>query len=473
MFSNTPMTPNNRRCIIHVGLDDFDLYLYGCTTHAATYLIHELSRRVSLQLLDYPNLIRLNPSIPWKTRGNGAVALRIEVNCNDVEKVVDSVEAILIEYYEGLSETLNIQGFNSGTEPGVVIALDPLSSVFQRLYIATLTDVVLPDIVLEKLAMIKDKAYLIRRFTGRGIVGATAAVGWIMQMSDYTYEIITYRSKYKYLEERCVDPESVKLFDDIAGETTFNNIDLETGRILIVSHGFDPVLYGIRGDDVRDLKRALSIIRTCEPISAWTVFRTNQGTDAHAVDRSVSELRMYRTARLKLRVVKPPNTIRGGHVIVVGHDGTGAVELLFFRPSNLTQIAQELVVGDEIIVQGHVKPWRGIPSFHVEKINVVRLARIYRCMSPRCPLCGKRMTKMGFCKGYKCKYCKYTSSSIQPECIEVKRQIKTGLYIPPPSEQKHLIKPLKRYGKEKKVHPQLKSMPLDIVTSINEPLQFL
>ena len=30
------------------------------------------------QIIDLPNLIRLNPDVPFKTRGNGAVAIRFD-----------------------------------------------------------------------------------------------------------------------------------------------------------------------------------------------------------------------------------------------------------------------------------------------------------------------------------------------------------------------------------------------------------
>ena len=37
-------------------------------------MIQELSE---FDLVDYPRLVRLNPNVPWKTRGNGAVALTL------------------------------------------------------------------------------------------------------------------------------------------------------------------------------------------------------------------------------------------------------------------------------------------------------------------------------------------------------------------------------------------------------------
>ena len=286
--------------------------------------------------------------------------------------------------------------------------------------------------------------------------------------------MITYRSKYRYENcYRCIDADSVKVFDSIACGSTYNNIDYTSGRVLMAPHSFDPVLYGVRGDCVDILKQALKIIKVCEPLTAWTLFRTNQHTDAHALLRRVGELRAYKTATIKIRITAKPVTIAGGHVIVKGGDGSGSIDLIFFKPSGLTDVARKLEIGDEVYVQGHVKPWRGEPYFHVEKIFVFRLARSYICRSPLCPVCGKRMTKKGFGKGYSCTNCGYKSTLIVPECIGIDREVGPGIYMPPHSEQKHLIKPVERYGKEKLCHPKPATIPVEHVTAIIEPLQFL
>jgi tRNA(Ile2)-agmatinylcytidine synthase len=41
-------------------------------------LLVERLLALGAEFIDYPNLIRLNPNAPWKTRGNGAVSLRIQ-----------------------------------------------------------------------------------------------------------------------------------------------------------------------------------------------------------------------------------------------------------------------------------------------------------------------------------------------------------------------------------------------------------
>ena len=60
--------------ILWVGVDDTDSLQGMCTTFLATEIIRDLTE--DFDLIGYPRLVRLNPNIPWKTRGNGAVCLR-------------------------------------------------------------------------------------------------------------------------------------------------------------------------------------------------------------------------------------------------------------------------------------------------------------------------------------------------------------------------------------------------------------
>ncbi|MCX8162333.1 MAG: tRNA(Ile2) 2-agmatinylcytidine synthetase, partial [Candidatus Bathyarchaeota archaeon] len=73
---------------MHLGIDDTDSMRGGCTTYVAALLVEEYSK-LGVTWLDYPNLIRLNPNIPWKTRGNGAISLRLEIDRSMVDDLVD------------------------------------------------------------------------------------------------------------------------------------------------------------------------------------------------------------------------------------------------------------------------------------------------------------------------------------------------------------------------------------------------
>lgn len=458
-------------CLIHIGIDDFDHQQYGCTTHAATYLLHKLSEKFQILLPDYPNLVRLNPSIPWKTRGNGAVALRILLECSRIGEAVEFCAQVLLEYQsiiDGLAGSLPSQD----AEPGLIIAVDPIPRVMARVYTMALTDVLLPSVVLEKLKRYEN-VYLLDAFKNRGVVGASAAVGWFLVEGDYTYELLTYRSKRLYGVKRCIERSSVENFDVISGSDAFNTVDRESGRILIESHGMDPVLYGVRGESPEVVKKALSIVRACEPITAWTIFRSNQATDAHAVCRSIDELRIYTSSKLHVVIASKPEVLPGGTVVVKAFDATGAIDLAFFKPSTLTEVALDLCVGDEAVVQGHVKPWGRRMVFHVEKIQLVAVKSRYICRAPRCPVCRRRTEKIGWGKGYRCSKCDVVIMNPELECVCIPRSVQQRLYAPPSRAQKHLIKPVSRYGREKSSKPTNVLLKLLDVSQIIEPLWFL
>ena len=61
--------------VMHIGLDDTDSIKGGCTTYLAALLVEKLAR-FQAEYIDYRLLIRLNPNVPWKTRGNGSLCLR-------------------------------------------------------------------------------------------------------------------------------------------------------------------------------------------------------------------------------------------------------------------------------------------------------------------------------------------------------------------------------------------------------------
>ncbi|MDL5503555.1 MAG: tRNA(Ile2) 2-agmatinylcytidine synthetase, partial [Candidatus Methanoperedens sp.] len=58
-----------------IGLDDTDSRDGMCTTYLMAVLIGKLNAFGHLN--DYPLLIRLNPNIKYKTRGNAALAIDI------------------------------------------------------------------------------------------------------------------------------------------------------------------------------------------------------------------------------------------------------------------------------------------------------------------------------------------------------------------------------------------------------------
>jgi len=61
--------------MVWIGIDDTDSKEGGCTTYICYTIVRKLIEN-GIDIIGYPRLVRLNPNIPWKTRGNGAVAIR-------------------------------------------------------------------------------------------------------------------------------------------------------------------------------------------------------------------------------------------------------------------------------------------------------------------------------------------------------------------------------------------------------------
>ena len=66
-----------KETVLNIGFDDTDSPKGMCTTFLA-YKMVDLLQKQKTVFLDFPRLIRFNPNIPWKTRGNGAVSMRIK-----------------------------------------------------------------------------------------------------------------------------------------------------------------------------------------------------------------------------------------------------------------------------------------------------------------------------------------------------------------------------------------------------------
>ena len=106
--------------ILHIGIDDTDSPKGMCTTYLS-YEIVKFLKKQKVQLLDYPSLIRFNPNIPWKTRGNGAV--RLTIKTNEPQKIKNKITQFVATYSD----------IKNGANPGLVFYQnEPIPLLFQK-----------------------------------------------------------------------------------------------------------------------------------------------------------------------------------------------------------------------------------------------------------------------------------------------------------------------------------------------------
>lgn len=432
-----------------IGFDDTDSSISGgCTTYIAALLVEKLIKHKCI-FSDYPHLIRLNPIIPFKTRGNGAVALKLLVPISKIDAVKEAV-----------CDVIKTHSFvdDPKTNPGVVFwnvkkQFLPNLENFARNALHELVN--LDDAF--KLAQ-KINADIFYLGNGSGIVGGLSAIG-LPLTDDFTYELIAYRNLMDKSPLRPIDPYSVKLMDIATHPLTFNNIDYESNRILISPHGPDPVYFGIRGESPKIVYSAFKIIQPLHYIERWLIFKSNQGTDMHLIPKKINQLKPYSCGKITGHIVSYPKIIRGGHVILTVSDNTGTLECAVYFPSgNLRKIAAQLSVNDLISVYGCAKLLNNNRlTFNVEKIEILKLAPRFKEVNPLCPKCGKRMSSAGKNKGFKCKKCGFYDKFAKKIISHIPTTLKTGLYLPPPRSQKHLAKPLSRINLYKKINRKIDS----------------
>ncbi len=425
---------------LHVGFDDTDSPRIGCTTYIAALIIEKM-HKIGIQFIDYPNLIRLNPNVPWKTRGNGALCLRIKCE----ESLYEDVRECVIKTIEE-----NADFEYKGTDPGAVFLIGDVPKEIEDFAKKTIQGLVKLSNALNLIKKFKAEAigYKMRR----GIIGGLAAIGETLR-GDHTFELIAYRRPENRGTPRKIDSSSVVEMDKRMGSLTFNNVDPETGRILITPRGPDPILYGIRGESPEAVRSAHEMIRSYEPTERWIIFRTNQGTDAHLSKVfSIKDVKPYSPVIIQGRIVGRSKIIPGGHVIFQIQDETGVIDCAVYEQSgDLRKIARMFIEGDLVEVYGGVRPpsKKNPKTINVEKIRVVNLVENIVFRNPLCPICGKRMKSMGRGKGFECYKCGFHGANLKKVAIKIERELRAGLYIAPPRSERHLTKPLSRYGLEK------------------------
>lgn len=417
-----------------VGLDDTDSRDRGmCTTYLAARLAERLAEAGSVQRR---LLVRLSPAAPHKTRGNAALAVH-----TDVEP--DRAFALAADLLEAAAETDDPE-----THPGLVVAPgapDAVPDAVAGFARAAVRDLLELDDALEH---IEAAGYRSRGWkTGRGRLGALAAVGAWATFDDWTVERIAYREPDRWGTAREVDHDALFAAADAGYPAAWDTVDRVEGEAVCVPHTPGPVLYGVRGDDADAVERVAAGIES-EPVELITEFLTNQGTDAHLRDGAVGALQDGRAYRVDGTVASAPETREGGHVFLSIADDDTSVRCAAFEPTKrFRDRVRALRPGDRITACGEVADG----TLKLEKFAARELVTAEAAV-PSCPDCGRSMESAGADQGYRCRDC----GTSAPGKVErsVDRALDPGWYEVPPVARRHVAKPLVRGGFDAPVHPE-------------------
>ncbi|RRJ33150.1 tRNA(Ile)(2)-agmatinylcytidine synthase [Halocatena pleomorpha] len=449
-----------------IGIDDTDSRETGmCTTYVAHTVARRFRERERALDRSTPDerslLVRLNPAVEHKTRGNAAVALSTTL---DPETAVPIVS-------ESIDQLAQVDDPN--TNPGMVIAPDTAewSSVDATDAVFAFARAALGErLTISDAERVLDVTGYRSNYwgNGRGRIGALAAIGaWIGRQralhtddttvadresaggfTDWTYECISYRDRERWGTPRDVDAESVYRAAEAGYPAVWDTVDREERELVCVPHTPCPILYGVRGDDPDDCVSVAAAIDS-EPVATRETFVTNQGTDTHLHDvehlDAVVDGRAY---RVEGSVGSPPETKRGGHVFTTLTDDSGTIECVAFAPTKrFRDYVRALKPGDRITVCGEVSEG----TLKLEKF-AVRSLRATERVTPTCPDCGRRMESAGREQGYRCRDCG-TNAPEKAE-REIERDLESGWYEVPPCARRHVAKPLIRGGFDAPIHPE-------------------
>lgn len=418
-----------------IGIDDTDSRTRGMCT---TYVADSVARRLvgSGCAVERVLLVRCNPAVEHKTRGNAALAIHTDAS---VPAAFETASEVIGQVAETADDR---------TDPGLVVAPGDAETVpdpvdrFARVAIRDHHELGPARNLLDDLGY-RHRAWK----NGRGVIGALAAVGAWRALEDWTYEHIAYREQSRWGTEREVDTES--LFDaaEDGYPDVWDTVDRGTGEAVCVPRTPGPVLYGIRGDDPAAC-RDVAVGIDSEPVDRSRTFVTNQGTDGHLRPGSVGTARDGRSYRLDGTVSTTPETRRGGHVFFEVADGDTALLCAAFEPTKrFRDRVRDLRVGDRLTVCGEVTDG----TLKLEKFAVRELNRVER-VTPTCAECGRRMESAGREQGYRCRDCGTSSTELTERSVA--RELEVGWYEVPPRARRHIAKPLVRGGFDGPTHPE-------------------
>ncbi len=395
-----------------IGLDDTDHLDGGCTTWSMRQMMLELVRSNTLIVEEY-RLVRLWPFAPYRTRGNAALAVKVNTNGN----WDSSINSIHRTFNEIVLDRIDDLGPDSS--PVCVVAPKQPESAF---HFRSVRGLVQAEEARAKLQSVSGIAFHSTVRGDRGVIGAVAAIAW--PAKNWTWELTAWRSKNMIGSDRMVPDDAVESMRQ-QFPSTFLNRDPRQARSIIAPRTPCPVLYGIRSTDSDDLASAHQMLQNIEGVERsidHVIHRTNQATDDHLICSYMGT------------VVSSEDVLRGGHSMREVWDGSQVCRVMAFREGgDVNEMLRRTNPGDVIEWYGLLSP---DGSYHLERLRIVdpipKLAN-----RPSCS-CGKTVKSSGSGQDLRCPDCGMT---MPRRWIAVKRAEEHWAQ-PPPSSRRHLSRPI-------------------------------
>lgn len=393
-----------------IGLDDTDHPDGGCTTFDLNSLTDLLVSEVPSFLEIERRLVRLWPYAERRTRGNAALCLVASVNDED--------EGALYRVLEDWVPEPSGEDGNSSARPAIVMGRDTPP-------VEWYTEAVRSHVDLdERLHDIASSDYKIFTKSERphGAIGASAAIAWDGGRS--TWELVAWREQGALGTRRVVDEGMISSMSE-RYPGTFANRDPTTGRCMIAPRTPCPVLYGIRGRSVPEIKEAHRWLQSSgsnEHSPNFAIHRTNQCSDDHVVGAESGT------------VVTGPVVAPGGHTHLIVHGSNGSESLVAFKEGGpVNKALRGLHIGDRI-------HWVGLRapdgSIHLERLMLFDQVPV-AVGRPMC--CGKAMKSSGSNAGLRCSKCNGVANRAW---ISTSTREQGTWSEPQSSNRRHLARPL-------------------------------
>jgi tRNA(Ile2)-agmatinylcytidine synthase len=425
-----------------LGFDNTDGPAGGCTTHAAFQVLLALPE---LALRGLPRLVRLNPNVPWKTRGNGAVCLPLGLPEGPQVRVGELRGREVLAFPEGRPAVPSADVVDrvwkalSGLAqrealPGVALCAEAPPSAF---YWSAVRTFVPPE---EALGAADGLGVLHRSAgDGRGLVGSLAAAAWPGPPSSF--EVIAYREPRRFGQARELDPAPLMGLD--ATGATFHTADPIARKLACVPRTPDPVLCGLRGRDPERLVAAAipALARAArEPVDGWLLWASNQASGDHVTRvETLRDTPVMGTAEVEATVAWQPERRQGGHAFVARREDSGLhFEAVAFEPTHgFRDALSALLPGDRVRVVGAVS--EGL--LKLEKLRIVAPVAHRVKRNPVCPACGRQMRSKGPSTGFRCSACKARLPPSALQWTEHPRGVDRAWNEPPVMARRHLHRP--------------------------------